>query len=148
MKPEQSKDQFLKRLKAAGHDGSTLIPKIGMEAMFSFYESVRAEGCDVEADGDMLLFQWGIYDWGDGSHFSFNITRQFLLTQDDEEPAQLKLTFRYPESELLKKLDHGTHWCDAPEKLTEFRRFVKDTPAYQTVQESNAEIVELEYERQ
>ena len=35
-----------------------------LELMAAFYRDVRAEDCDLDADGDMLLFQWGVYDWG------------------------------------------------------------------------------------
>ena len=31
----------------------------GIEALLAFYEEDRAEGCLIDEDGDMLLFQWG-----------------------------------------------------------------------------------------
>jgi hypothetical protein len=33
--------------------------------MLAFYASDRAADC-AGVDGDMLLFQWGIFDWGSG----------------------------------------------------------------------------------
>ncbi len=37
--------------------------------------------------GDMLLFQWGINDWGNGPALEINITRQLIATDDDgDEP--------------------------------------------------------------
>jgi hypothetical protein len=31
--------------------------------MLELYSDVRADGCDLEQDGDMLLYQWGTYAW-------------------------------------------------------------------------------------
>ena len=37
-----------------------------IELMAAFYREVRADDCTLDADGDMLLFQWGLADWGTG----------------------------------------------------------------------------------
>ena len=31
-------------------------------SMFEYYRKVRFDGCDFDHDGDMLLFQWHVYD--------------------------------------------------------------------------------------
>ena len=62
--------------------------------MLAFYGSVRFDDVDLAADGDMLLYQWGAYDWGEGESFEFDITRQLILgTGEDEDIFQLSLTF-------------------------------------------------------
>ena len=44
---------------------------------------------------DMLLFQCGTYDWNKkGKFFEFDITRQFILPEEDE-PYQLALTLSF-----------------------------------------------------
>lgn len=42
------------------------------------YRHVRLSGTDLAEDGDVLLFQWGVLDWGDGLHATIDLTRQIL----------------------------------------------------------------------
>lgn len=64
--------------------------------MFSFFQLVQPKGCEGP-HGDMLLFQWGTYDWGSGRRFELSITRQFIENdqQDDCAISQLSLTFKF-----------------------------------------------------
>jgi hypothetical protein len=69
------------------------------------WEVVRtfaAEPCEdadpVDEDGDGILAQYGVYDWGQGEHFELDMTRQFSFSDDDGEydhMAQLQCTFRF-----------------------------------------------------
>jgi hypothetical protein len=68
MKPRSSKKAFLKLIANANRHLDTLEPAEGVELMLAFYRDERAAGCPIDADGDMLLFQWGTYDWGEGDH--------------------------------------------------------------------------------
>ena len=94
MKPRIASTRFLKRLEAAGVTLNALTPAAGFEALLAFYGEERAEGCDPDQDGDVLLFQWGTNDWGDGPEFEVDITRQ-LIDDMDDEPRQLALTFEF-----------------------------------------------------
>ena len=81
--------------------------------MLAFYKEVRARGCPVEKDGDMLLFQYGTYDWkmGEGDFFEFDITRQLIRgTADDDNMFQLRLVFKFKPTRSLRKLQGG-RWC-------------------------------------
>lgn len=65
------------------------------EMMAEFYHIHRAEDCEVDEDGDMLLYQWGTYDWGAGRWFEINITRQFIPSDGaEDEILQLSLTLK------------------------------------------------------
>ena len=133
MKPGAAKTRFLKRLEAAGLSLETLTPAAGVEAMLAYYAEERAEGCPFEADGDMLLFQWGTYDWGDGPAFEVDITRQLIVADDeDEEPRQLRLTFRF-EPASGGAAGEGTKWCQSLAELARFRRFVTQSAALKAV---------------
>lgn len=96
MNPEHSKEQFCNRLAEQSLALGKLNAAQGFEAMLAFYEECRADGCDIEDDGDMLLCQWGASD----DEFVWNITRQFI-TPDEDEPYQLSLTFRFDSSAEL-----------------------------------------------
>src|SRR5262245_56106917 len=53
--------------------------------MLEFYRSVPVSGLVPEAEADMLLVQWGVFDFGHGEWFEFDVTRQFLEL-DTTEP--------------------------------------------------------------
>jgi len=134
MKLRFVKSRFLKRLGTLGLTLDTLTPAAGAEAMFSYYADQRVDGCELDADGDMLLFQWGTYDWGDGLAFEINITRQLILTDDDENtPRQLALAFLFPPAAAPKRLKPGNRWCVSPDGLPVFRRFVLASKTLKTL---------------
>jgi hypothetical protein len=116
--------------------------------MLVYYAEERAEGCDVARDGDMLLFQWGTYEWwGQSPAFEVNITRQLRVADDEEtEPQQLRLTFRFaPEAGVAAGA--GNRWCESPDGLSEFRLFVAESAAMQLVGHQVPDSVELRYGR-
>jgi len=149
MKPDAAKTRFLERLAAAGLALDTLTPAAGVEAMLAYYTEERAAGCRFEADGDMLLFQWGTHTWyGRDPAFEVNITRQ-LNPDDDEEDEllQLSLTFRYPPA-AGEPAGRGTSdWCASPAGLSAFRRYVAGSRAMAAVGQQPAESVDLAYGR-
>lgn len=99
--------------------------------MLAFYGDVRAEGCDLAHDGDMLLYQYGTWDWGKGRHFELNITRQFIVEGgEDEDIWQLSLTFVFAPSPALQAVRSDNRWCHSPDGRDELRTFILATPAY------------------
>ena len=146
MKPRSAKTQFLKRLAATGLSLAALTPFAGIEAMLAFYADERADGCDLDDDGDMLLFQWGTYDWGEGPAFEVNITRQLIVSADEEEPRQLALTFRFDPSAAPRGAD-GNQWCESLSELAKFRKFVTTSKALKAVKERSPSSVALRFGR-
>lgn len=120
-------------------------PAGGIESMLAFYRSSRVRGCDLESQGDMLLFQWGTYDWGDGERFEINVTRQLISVgraawllramriETDPEFRQLSLTYRFEPEEPLRDLGSGSQWCDSPAGLAEFEEFIRGADAFKSV---------------
>ena len=105
--------------------------------MLDFYRDQRAADCDIEQDGDMLLYQWGSYDWGAGLFFELDITRQFIEGEaEDDNVVQLSLTFRYTPTELLRKVGGGNRWCSALHELESFRAFILKSPAFAAVEDA------------
>ncbi len=147
MKPGAAKTRFLKRLEAAQLSLEALTPAAGVEAMLSYYADERADGCDLDEDGDMLLFQWGTYDWGDGPSFEVNLTRQLMVTDDGAEPRQLGLTFRFTPDHAPSRLKDGNKWCESPGGLAAFRRFITGSKAIQAVGHLTPAVVELQFGR-
>src|SRR5690554_5476422 len=92
--PRKLRKAFVTFLAGAGVDLAT-SPDAGLRALIDFYANVRADGYDPGADEDMLLFQWGTYDWGEGERFEIDLVRQVMV---NEAIWQLHLTYRYPPS--------------------------------------------------
>lgn len=103
----------------------------GLRALIDFYSNVRAAGCDPLEDQDMLLFQWGTYDWGEGKRFEIDLVRQVMLPDEEDDDAiwQLHLTYRYPAPVELAAFGSGDRWCQSPSEAADFLRFVLGTPA-------------------
>ena len=123
----------------------------GIDAMLDFYRDVRAESCDLERDGDMLLYQWGTYDWGthdaDGMHFELDITRQFIVGDgEDDDIWQLSLTFFFAPSPTARAAGAGNRWCHSPSRCDELRAFIRSTSAYAFASAAPVLRVDLDYE--
>lgn len=125
MTPTESLAAFNKFAASRGVELSSGAPREGLEAMLAFFETQRAENCDGP-DADMLLYQWGTYDWGNGRHFEINITRQFIESglEDDDAISQLGLTYKFSPSQEFDALAEGNRWCRAAGELASFRAFV------------------------
>jgi hypothetical protein len=140
------------------------------KAMLDFYRLHRAEGCDVSADGDMLLVQWDVVDSEEqGRCLEWNLTRQFILAEtsddecddadDDEEESddddssddepiwQLSLTMRFPLKDSAEDLAAGNKWCPTPrpQAVDYFEKFTRESPAFQLAATLTAGSVELDF---
>ncbi|MCK7593175.1 hypothetical protein M0G41_05765 [Lysobacter sp. CAU 1642] len=98
---------------------------------------------------DMLLFQWGTYDWGEGEHFEADLTRQFIVPGKGDDPAlyQLSLTFRYQPSDQLRAVESGEFWCASREEAAPFLAMVCASPALAVAQPLKPASVSLGFER-
>ena len=99
-----------------------------------FYRTQTAEGARPdEEDGDMLLYQWGTYDWqdGTGSRFEISLTRQLIYPEgEDQEIWQLSLTYGFESSPAFAQLKGGEEWCSSKEKAQEFLDMILASPAF------------------
>lgn len=147
MKPRSANTRFLKRLAAAGLTLDTLTPVVGIEAMLAFYLEERADGCEFDEDGDMLLFQWAASDADGKPTIGFDITRQLMATDDeDDEPRQLRLCFEC-EVASVKGVGAGNRWCESPEGVEAFRKFIVNSPTLKAVAKIAPKLVELHFGR-
>jgi hypothetical protein len=149
MAPDNAAAEFENRLRSRGLEVSRLTPDAGFSEAFAFYRDIRAKGCESKGvDGDMLLFQWGTYDWGKGKYFNLDLTRQFVLegTEDDEGIFQLHLIFLYAPVPMLESLAEGNRWCRSPAELQGFETFVRSSSAYRAALLQTSAKVELSYE--
>lgn len=116
--------------------------------MLAFYGEVRADGVDLTNDGDMVLYQWGVYSGGGrADRFEWDLTRQFIVGEgDDEDIWQLSLTFFFAATPALAAVAAGNHWCPSPDKRSELRAFILSSPAYTAACRERALRVKLRYD--
>ncbi|NNE23290.1 MAG: hypothetical protein HKN11_11850 [Rhizobiales bacterium] len=133
----------------------TLPPAQSFALMFDFYETVRAkDAAPQDEDGDMLLFQWGIYNWrkhdsDDAGQFELNLSRQVIYPDgDDQEIYQLGLTYSYQPDDVLEALGKGNFWCHDLSIAHEARTKVLTSPALVHCDARTAVSVSLDWQQQ
>jgi len=137
---------FMDRIAKANRALATLKVSDGIALMLNFYQDERVEGCEVD-DSDMLLYQWGTYDWGKGAAaYEVDITRQLIGPGfEDEDIFQLSLTFKFAPTIELRAVENGNRWCPRPEEVESFRDFIHNSPAFQAVVDQVPQSIVLMY---
>ena len=149
MKPSTSFASFQEFLKQQRLAPSELtVPQL-VERTLSFYQSVRATGLATDAESDMLLFQWGVFDWGHGEHFEFDITRQFLSSGGfgDDAISQLHCTAYFPPTSELRAIPMANRWCRSVADVESFSAFIRDSAAYRAVSSLKPSEVSVRWEK-
>jgi hypothetical protein len=84
---------------------------------WSVYQQFAAEPVEDaeprEEDGDGILAQYGVYDWGQGEWYELDLTRQFTFADEDGEyshMAQLQCTFRFAPTPELEAITPQNLW--------------------------------------
>jgi hypothetical protein len=146
MKAQESLRMLEQQITGSGLAVERLQVHQGFAFMFEFYRHHRADDCPPEADGDMLLFQWGTY--GGDKSFELDLTRQFIIGEaEDENIWQLSLTFRFAPTTILTALGSGDQWCYEirPRAVDYFEQFVRESEAYRAVAGLSPIKAELDY---
>jgi hypothetical protein len=140
-------EEFEQYLRRSGDGEVPRLPRTGIHRMATFYRELRADDVELESDGDMLLFQWGTYDWASGATFEVDVTRQLIRgSGEDDDIWQLHLTYRFPPSEELRAIGKGNRWCARPADLEEFEQFMMTHPAVAAVGARDDGEAHLDYE--
>jgi hypothetical protein len=147
MKPTNAKMELEKRISESGTPLSSFTPAHGIRLMLDFYRDVRTDGCELDGDGDMLLFQWGTYTFAKAKSFQLDITRQFILTEPegDDAMSQLSFTFHFTPSPEFDALKRGERWCHTPGDLQDFEAFITGSAPYLVISTAQPQKVTLEY---
>ena len=138
MTPEQSEAALQKRIDALP---SRTVAAL-LDTMIEFYRDQRAEGPELDADGDMLPYQWG----PDGQRFMLGLVRQFILP-DEDEPFQLHLDMYFAASGELTALGTKSHWCATPNELDDFQRIIRDSLPFKALHDQQPEVVQVLFEQ-
>jgi hypothetical protein len=122
MRATDADTNFRSRLRRQGIDLDDTAPQQGFDALLDFYREVRADDVVLEDSGDMLLYQWGTYDWGEGKHFELNLTRQLIVEPGgDDNIWQLSLTYHFDATDDLESprahLEHAVRDAGVARRL-------------------------------
>jgi hypothetical protein len=140
VKPGDSVKVFEAFVTEKGIDLHASTARAGIQSMLEFRASVACAACSE----DLLLYQWGTYDWGDGRYFEINITRQFIESglEDDDAISQLSLTYKYKPSQELDFLGVGNRWEDGPGN---FRQFIFGSASFNALADAAPDHVEIDH---
>ncbi len=145
---KDAKRRFEELVGRAGRDSAALAPADGIALMRAFYDEVRFEGLVNESCADMLLYQYGTYDWGDGEEFLYDITRQLVVPDGDgQELWQLSLRYTFAPSEALRALGDTERWCNGHAEAASFGAFLEHCPARAAVESVAPLRVSLRFEQ-
>ncbi len=140
-------DVFRKRLREAHLALESLSVADGFAAMASFYHDERAEDCDIEGDGDMLLAQWGpVVVKGEPTAFEVDVTRQFMGSEEDGEITQLSLTFVFPPDAELLAIKRGDVWFEKPDEASKLGELLASREVFELVAQRTDATVRLKFE--
>jgi hypothetical protein len=151
----EAEDALRRFLEVRGLGVSGLTAEQAVEGAIAFFESVRFDDVEAEErDGDMLLFQWGTYDWRDGAglSFQFDLARQFIIAgsdpeDDDDAMWQLHLTLHYAPSEATAAVGAGCRWCHRVADAGPFGTFIRSTPAMAVAAGAPPDRVEIGFDQ-
>lgn len=148
MRAVESRKMLEELIRQANLRLDTILPEQLIKVFLDFYANQRSEDCQIDTDGDMLLFQWGIYESILGPNFHLSMTRQFAVGGDDDaELYQLELDLEYLPTEALVLAGSGNRWCERPEKgqMKDFDEFIRNSLAFQSTRGERPVNVTLDY---
>ncbi|CAN5900069.1 hypothetical protein BH23ACT12_BH23ACT12_12560 [soil metagenome] len=142
--PEELQACFQHFAAANGVDPTTDSHATVFDAMLRYYAEVRVNGCNPADDDDMLLLDWGSYDWGQGRAYEIDLSRQVLLPgRTDESVVQLHVVCRFPNTGDLAKIPVGNDWWGSPGTVDEFAEVLKGNVAVAAAADAQPLSVEI-----
>jgi hypothetical protein len=120
------------------HSKGELTIEKGFDLVVTFYREVRIGAAvpDTGSDEDMLLFQYGIYNWYDarGEYFGLDMTRQ-LITEEEEEQVICQLSFAFEfDAAPFSGVNHYNCWSPMLSALTDWASSQKATAGFKLAQ--------------
>ncbi|MGH1364542.1 MAG: hypothetical protein ACRBF0_13360 [Calditrichia bacterium] len=101
-----------------------------IKQFLKFFEEFKIKEELEHEEEDMMLFQYGIYDWqnGKGKEFSFGLTRQFEIP-DEDEFLQLSLTLFY-NCDQTGEVESFNSWSVDSGNLNDWEQLIKNSEGY------------------
>lgn len=132
MDKAQIENAFQGFLASKGRTDKSLTIADFPSIVLDYYKEVMFDGFDQDNESDMLLYQYGIYDWGNGKYFELDLTRQLyagLQDTDDSHIFQQRLTF-YFSPEKFEHIGSSNCWSNTFANLHEFERQILSSDGF------------------
>jgi len=146
---DRIEDEYRQRILDALGEEDILDAESLVELAIELFRQIKVEGISESenSDYDMLLFQYGVWNWGDefGKHFSLDITRQFIKPEDDE-PYQLHFQLIY-DPEDFEGMRSYNCWSMEFSGAEEFARHIKSTEGFEKAGKVKTKAYELLFEQ-
>ena len=125
----------------------SLSPRVAIELMTSFAESVKYPTDGATPYDDTLLFEYGVFDWGQGENFDLKITRQVVFAGSngfdaDDHIVQISITHRYRPAPF-RQFPIVTQWGSLLPPGASVLKYAESTPGYQEATRHTAHAVTL-----
>ncbi|MFT5647182.1 MAG: hypothetical protein ACI976_001871 [Aureispira sp.] len=126
LNPKKS-DKVLQKTLAPIHSCQDAV-----DQFLAFFKSYPVKKVMAHEEEDMLLFQYGTYNWDHkGPQFEFNLTRQFEIPNQDEF-LQLGLTLYYS-PEKLQTVESFNAWSIDYGDLQSFKTMIETSEGFQSL---------------
>jgi hypothetical protein len=139
----QALPELQKAVDAQVSKANALTADSVIRVMVDFYQKIQIQSLEEANDGDMLLFQYGSYNWSDeeGLKFELSVVRQLMIARKwEDELHQLELRLLYSPSEFegieavtLWKAESAESWLEKVRATEGFKRAQKQVPYHYTV---------------
>jgi len=101
------------------------------------FQGVKFRGINsAEPGNDMVLFQYGTYEWNDGNgcHFEFTVARQVHYPEKNEtRQLCITLLFNYELFTGIKKFNYGSYKFHL---IDDFAEYIKSSPGYEAAKKA------------
>lgn len=127
IRPEESKNLLSEEL------GNIQDCRQAVDRFINFYDKFKVKESLGHAEEDMMLFQYGKYNWdGTGDKFEFNLTRQFEQP-DSDEFLQLSMTLHYDPAKIGEISSYNS-WSTDSENTTEWKNLIELSDGFMKAQ--------------
>lgn len=82
-------------------------------------------------DADMLLFQYGVYDWGEGKNLEIDFVRQIIKK---DSVNQIHITLKFPYKEKFSRIESYSEWYNSynnDKTLKEWKNEIENLAIFQ-----------------
>jgi hypothetical protein len=109
-----------------------------LELIIEFFKNYQITDVDTMIpDNDMLLFEYGTYDWhdGKGKNFTFAITRQFYVENEMSDGFSQFRVVLYFNSEEFKQIKALNKWSIDFENIDDWKIYVSNTDGFKRAED-------------